>query len=105
MFRGNFYSMEKELEEHHPEIAVEDCAAQILAQEQNRERWIAISSLNEKQRKRLIAYYFEGKTYREIADEEGVDHKAIIHSVEIALKKLKIFLKESPQKTFPSGNK
>lgn len=42
---------------------------------------------------------------REIADEEGVDHKAIIHSVEIALKKLKIFLKESPQKTFPSGNK
>lgn len=105
MVRGHFYSLEEDLEEHHPEIAVEDCVDQIFAQEQIRELWKAINFLNEKQRKRLIAYYFEGKTYREIADEEGVDHKAIIHSVEIALKKLKIFLKESPQKTFPSGNK
>lgn len=105
MVRGHFYSLEEDLEEHHPEIAVEDCAAQIFAQEQSRELWEAINSLNEKQRKRLIAYYFEGKTYREIADEEGVDHKAIIRSVEIALKNLRIFLEESPQKTFLSGNK
>lgn len=105
MVRGHFYSLEEDLEEHHPEIAVEDCIAQIFAQEQSRELWEAINSLNEKQRKRLIAYYFEGKTYREIADEEGVDHKAIIRSVEIALKNLRIFLEESPQKTFPSGNK
>lgn len=105
MVRGHFYSLEEDLEEHHPEIAVEDCIAQIFAQEQSRELWEAINSLNEKQMKRLIAYYFEGKTYREIADEEGVDHKAIIRSVEIALKNLRIFLEESPQKTFPSGNK
>ena len=105
MVRGHFYSLEEDLEEHHPEIAVEDCAAQIFAQEQSRELWEAINSLNEKQMKRLIAYYFEGKTYREIADEEGVDHKAIIRSVEIALKNLRIFLEKSPQKTFPSGNK
>lgn len=105
MVRGHFYSLEEDLEEHHPEIAVEDCIDQIFAQEQSRELWEAINSLNEKQRKRLIAYYFEGKTYREIADEEGVDHKAIIRSVEIALKNLRIFLEESPQETFPSGNK
>lgn len=105
MVRGHFYSLEEDLEEHHPEIAVEDCIAQIFAQEQSRELWKAINFLNEKQKKRLIAYYFEGKTYREIADEEGVDHKAIIRSVEIALKNLRIFLEESPQKTFPSGNK
>lgn len=105
MVRGHIYSLEEDLEEHHPEIAVEDCIAQIFTQEQSRELWKAINSLNEKQKKRLIAYYFEGKTYREIADEEGVDHKAIIRSVEIALKNLKIFLEESPQKTFPSGNK
>lgn len=105
MVRGHIYSLEEDLEEHHPEIAVEDCIAQIFAQEQSRELWEAINSLNEKQRKRLIAYYFEGKTYREIADEESVDHKAIIRSVEIALKNLRIFLEKSPQKTFPSGNK
>lgn len=90
MVRGHFYPLEEDLEEHHPEIAIEDCAAQIFAQEQNRELWIAIDSLNEKQRKRFIAYYFEGKAYREIADEEGVDHKTINHSVEIALEKLRI---------------
>ena len=66
MVRGHFYSLEEDLEEHHPEIAVEDCIDQIFAQEQSRELWEAINSLNEKQRKRLIAYYFEGKTYREI---------------------------------------
>ena len=105
MVRGHFYSLEENLEEHHPETAVDDCIAQILAKEQSRELWEAINSLNEKQRKRLIAYYFHGKTYREIAVEEGVDHKAIIRSVAIALKNLKIFLKKSPQKPFPSENK
>ncbi len=105
MVRGHIYSLEEDLEEHHPEIAVEDCVSQIFAKEQSRELLEAINSLNEKQRKRLIAYYFHTKTYREIADEEGVDHKAIVHSVEIALKNLRIFLEESPQKTFLSGNK
>ena len=92
MVRGHFYSLEDDLEEHHPEAAVEDCAVQIFAQEQSRELWKAINSLNNIQKKRLIAYYFEGKTYREIADEEGVDHKAVVRSVAIALKNLRIFL-------------
>ena len=92
MVRGHIYSLEEDLEEHHLEAAVEDCAAQVFAKEQSRELWKAINSLNEIQRKRLIAYYFEGKTYREIADEEGVDHKAGVRSVAIALKNLRIFL-------------
>lgn len=92
MVRGHIYSLEEDLEEHHLEAAVEDCAAQVFAKEQSRELWKAINSLNEIQRKRLIAYYFEGKTYREIADEEGVDHKAVVRSVAIALKNLRIFL-------------
>lgn len=92
MARGHIYSLEEDLEEHHPEAAVEDCATQVFAKEQSGELWEAINSLNDIQRKRLIAYYFEGKTYREIADEEGVDHKAIVRSVAIALKNLRIFL-------------
>lgn len=92
MVRGHIYSLEEDLEEHHLEAAVEDCAAQVFAKEQSRELWKAINALNEIQRKRLIAYYFEGKTYREIANEEGVDHKAVVRSVAIALKNLRIFL-------------
>lgn len=44
MVRGHIYSLEEDLEEHHPETAVEDCVAQILAQEQSRELWEAIKT-------------------------------------------------------------
>lgn len=103
--RGHIFTLDDDFTEHHPETAIEDCMDQVLANEQSRELWSAIDALNEKQRNRLIAYYFKGKTYREIADEEGVDHKAVIRSVEIALRNIKIFLKQSPKKTSPSGNK
>lgn len=93
LVRGHLFALDDEFNEHHPEVATEDCLSQILADEQNQALWNAINALNEKQRNRLIAYYFKGKTYREIANEEGVDHKAIIHSVEVALKNLRNFLK------------
>lgn len=91
--RGHIFTLDDEFDEHHPEVATEDCMSQVLANEQNQALWNAINALNEKQRNRLIAYYFKGKTYREIANEEGVDHKAIVHSVEAALKNLRNFLK------------
>lgn len=73
--RGHIYTLDDEFDEHHPEVATEDCMSQILANEQNQALWNAINVLNEKQRNRLIAYYFKGKTYREIADEEGLTIK------------------------------
>jgi len=48
-----------------------------------------IAQLPEIQRRRLRGYFYEGLTYRELAAREGVDHKAIVRSVDSALKKLK----------------
>lgn len=49
----------------------------------------AIDKLTEVQRRRLRLYYFEGLTYSRIAKLEGVSHRAIIYSIEQALKQLK----------------
>ena len=52
----------------------------------------AMELLNEKPRKRLFAYYFEGFTYRQIAEREGVGDKTIRESIDGAIKKLKKIL-------------
>ena len=52
----------------------------------------AIARLPEKQRRRLVLYYFGELTYEQIADMEGCSHPAVIKSISSALKKLKNFL-------------
>ena len=52
----------------------------------------AMEQLNEKPRKRLYAYYFEGLTYRQIAEREGVGDKTIRESIDGAMKKMKKIL-------------
>ena len=48
-----------------------------------------IAKLPELQRRRLVAYYYEGLTYQEIATREGVHHSAVMRSVELAKNNLK----------------
>jgi RNA polymerase sigma factor (sigma-70 family) len=90
--RGHIFGFDDEFEEHHPEFATEDCWEQVVANEQNQKLKDAINRLDEKQRRRLIQYFVNGKTYRDIAQIEGVDHRAVNRSVEAALKNLKKFL-------------
>lgn len=52
----------------------------------------AIAKLPEKQRRRLVLYYFGEFTYEQIADMEGCKHPAVMKSISSALKKLKNFL-------------
>lgn len=52
----------------------------------------AMEHLKELPRKRLLAYYFEHLTYRQIADREGVGDKTIRESINGAIKKLKKIL-------------
>ena len=52
----------------------------------------AIAQLPEKQRRRLVLYYFGELTYEQIADMEGCSHPAVIKSISSELKKLKNFL-------------
>ena len=51
-----------------------------------------IDQLTETQKRRVNAVFFENKTLREVADEEGVNFSKIDKSVKQALKKLKKFL-------------
>ena len=54
----------------------------------------AIAQLPEKQRARLILYYFGELTYEQIAEMEGCTHPAVMKSVAAALEKLKKLLSE-----------
>ena len=40
------------------------------------------------QRRRFFMYKAQGKTLREIANEEGVDHKAVLRCITLAERKL-----------------
>lgn len=54
----------------------------------------ALETLTAKQRKRLTGYVCSGKTYREIAAEEGTDESSVRESVEAAIKKIKKYFKK-----------
>lgn len=67
----------------------EDTADLLERMERNARLHEAIGKLTEVQRRRLRLYYFEGLTYSRIAKLEGVSHRAVIYSIEQALKQLK----------------
>ncbi|MFT9078326.1 RNA polymerase sigma factor [Ethanoligenens sp.] len=62
-----------------------------IREEAMRELFAAIGQLTKIQQRRLIAYYFEGMNFRQIAEMEGVNHGSVTQSVKAALKKLKGF--------------
>ena len=95
-----------EFEEHHPEFAVvEDVVEQLYLQEEKQRIRKAIETLTDIQKRRILAYFFDGKTSREIAAEEGVNYSKVEKSINLALKKLKILLSEGVQNGSPSSNK
>lgn len=63
----------------------------------------AIKLLNEVQRKRVMMYFFEGKSQQEIADIQGVRLYTVQKSIEAAKKFLKNFLKQGGEKSSPSS--
>ena len=52
----------------------------------------AIAQLPEKQRRRLVLYYFGESTYEQIAEMEGCKYQTVQDSIYAALKNLKKFL-------------
>jgi len=73
-----------------PGASVEDLVLQRLESEVLR---AAIASLPDKQRRRLLLYYFNELTYEQIAEMEGCTKRAVKFSVDIAIEKLKKFFK------------
>lgn len=54
----------------------------------------AVEKLPKNQMRRIKKYFFEQKTQQEIADEEGVDIRAVQYTLSIALKNLRKILKK-----------
>ena len=63
--------------------------AEMLADEELRRLYAAMGKLTERQREVIELYYFKGMTQQEIADELGIGQRAVSHSLEGTLKKLK----------------
>ncbi len=57
--------------------------------------WNALNSLPELQGRRVDAHLILGKSYREIAREEGVDKSAVRCSVLCGIKRMKKYLREN----------
>ena len=72
-----------------PQKSVEETVFQRVEVETLRQ---AIAKLPEKQRRRLVLYYFGGLTYERIAEMEGCTYPAVMKSITSALEKLKNFL-------------
>lgn len=74
-----------------PQESVEETVFQRVEVETLRQ---AVARLPEKQRSRLVLYYFGGFTYEQIAEMEGCTFQAIAKSIAAAEKTLKHFLME-----------
>ena len=72
-----------------PQESVEDTVFQRVEVETLRQ---AIAKLPEKQRSRLVLYYFGGFTYEQIAEMEGCKYQTVQDAIYAALKNLKKFL-------------
>lgn len=74
-----------------PQASIEETVFQRVEVETLRQ---AIAKLPEKQRSRLVLYYFGDFTYEQIAEMEGCTFQAVAKSVAAAEKTLKNFLME-----------
>ena len=81
-----------EFEEHHPEVVDEtDLIEEIMLQDNIKKLREALFNLNDKQKCRVIKYFFYNKTFKQIAEEEGVSAQSVQESVDGAIKKLRKF--------------
>lgn len=74
-----------------PQETVEEV---VTLRDENERLHNAIAMLPEKQRNRLMLYYFGDLTYEQIAEMEDCKHPAIMKSVSAAIAKLKKILSE-----------
>lgn len=70
-----------------------DIVEQLINRIDNKKVWSAFNTLTIKQKNRFLAYYLDGLTLAQIAENEGVSIKNIFKSLRLSEKKLKKFLK------------
>jgi len=70
----------------------EDISDLVIRMDSYRELYAAIKQLSEKQRRRLTLHYFEGYSYRRIAEMEGVSAAAVASTIAKATQTLRVIL-------------
>ena len=82
-----------EMERFHPELVAGSVEDDFIKQIDDSPINSALKRLSPKQRKRIIAHYYEGLSITDIANMEKNSPAAIHYSIEGGIKKLKKFLK------------
>lgn len=77
-----------ETERYNPRLMTGDTCEKLLVILDNRRLMEALEQLTPTQKRRIMAHYFEGKSSRVIAKEEGVNYSKVDKSIKAALKKL-----------------
>lgn len=88
----HIFGVDEEFEEHHPEIAIHSCEDEYVQQVEIEKLQQAIQQLKPIQKERIVKFFFENKSMRQIAEEEGINHSAVSKSLTSAIKNLKKFL-------------
>ena len=81
-----------EFEVHHPEFATDNLEETVLKEFEYERLRAAIRTLKPVQKERLIKYFFEDHSIRDIAVNEGVSPSTIHKSIHCALENLKKIL-------------
>jgi RNA polymerase sigma-70 factor (ECF subfamily) len=68
----------------------ESCADLVSRRDSYQRLYVTIAKLPVVQRRRLLMYYFDGLTYRQIAKLEGVGSKTVIRTVARAIETLRM---------------
>ena len=68
-----------------------DLIEEIMLRENIKKLRDALFNLNDKQKRRVIMYFFYNKTFKQIAEEEGVSAQSVQESVDGAIRKLRKF--------------
>ena len=86
---------DSDTETHHKEIYVPDFVEQWI---ENYELKEAIKQLTDKERDRLIDYFYNDKTLTEIGDKVACSPRAVKYSIDSAIKKIQTFFDSLLQK-------
>lgn len=88
----HIFDIDEEFEEHHPEVAIQSYEDEYEYQVEIEKLHQAIQKLKPIQKERIIKFFFEDKSMRQIAEEEGINHSAVSKSIAYAIENLKKFL-------------
>ena len=95
---GDMFSIEDGLMEiFHKELIISDMFDDIANRDEITRIINVFSELSPIQKRRLIKYFFQNKSSRIIAREEGVNYSKVEKSIKSALKKIKKFFKQGVQ--------